>query len=680
MTDNPLSGKVSLDITEFRSGISQLNREIRLVDTGFKASAASLGDWADSATGLEMRIEALNKQIDLQRQKVSATRQMYEQLAREKGENSRVAQDMQIRLNRETEALGKLEHEAKQAGSALEKMKNQTDAAGKSTQTLGKKVQDTKVPLSGLKGQLGDVVEGLTGLNLGAVTAAGAVLGLANQVKQSVSAYTDYVDEMRKVSSAIGVNVEDVSRLIMAGDDLRISQESITKALEKAVEQGFVPSIENLAQLADELREIQDPVERADLLYSKFGRNWREIVPLLEEGGDAIRAATKEVSNNLVVTDEAVQKTNEYKLALDNLGDAWLGVQNAFAKNQLPGLTGSLKIFADNIEDLSNGVSVFEVLAENQRRYALLEYEISDAAQAYTARMRGQADAHQRLNEAMQGANDNALAGQYAMQQYFAVLESQTVAQAASQIEQLKGMMGELTTAQQNAKTAMEELATAQQNWQQGAGSDAARALEQAGIKGERYEQALQVIDETMGTGLYTQHKYTEEQGRLAAEFAKTGDLAAYEQGLKDLEAAYMPLEESVANARAELEKFMLMWDQLKSKHVQLKFEITGGSGKGRAVTPGTVTAPTEMVEEERAAGGPVVRGHTYLVGEDGPEVVKMPGNGYVYNADRTREMLGGPATHIQITQVFQVPGDYNQAKRGANAGVLAALRVQGAA
>lgn len=49
-----------------------------------------------------------------------------------------------------------------------------------------------------------------------------------------------------------------------------------------------------------------------------------------------------------------------------------------------------------------------------------------------------------------------------------------------------------------------------------------------------------------------------------------------------------------------------------------------------------------------RASGGPVNRGGFYLVGEHGPELLRMGGNGYVHNARDTRRMTGGEIS-VQI-------------------------------
>ena len=44
MSDIPnLSGKVGLDVTDFKTGVSTINREIRVIESGFKAAAAGMG-------------------------------------------------------------------------------------------------------------------------------------------------------------------------------------------------------------------------------------------------------------------------------------------------------------------------------------------------------------------------------------------------------------------------------------------------------------------------------------------------------------------------------------------------------------------------------------------------------------------------------------------------------------
>jgi len=94
MTLPPISGEVGLDTTDFKTAIASMNRELRVIESGFRASAAALGDWTHSATGLENRAETLTEKLEIQGRKVEALRGEYERVAEEKGENSRAAQQL----------------------------------------------------------------------------------------------------------------------------------------------------------------------------------------------------------------------------------------------------------------------------------------------------------------------------------------------------------------------------------------------------------------------------------------------------------------------------------------------------------------------------------------------------------------------------------------------------------
>jgi hypothetical protein len=50
-----------------------------------------------------------------------------------------------------------------------------------------------------------------------------------------------------------------------------------------------------------------------------------------------------------------------------------------------------------------------------------------------------------------------------------------------------------------------------------------------------------------------------------------------------------------------------------------------------------------------RASGGPVRAGGLYRVGEHGPELIRMAGNGFVHNARETAQMQDGGTTEIHV-------------------------------
>ncbi len=140
--ENDISGKVGLDITEFKTGVTQLNREIRVIESGFKAAAAGTDDWTKNADTLKSRIDSLTKIIELQQKKADATREAYEAVAHEQGESSKAAQDLSIKLNRETEALNKNEKQLREVTTALDRMGDESKTAEQKAEDLSKAMGD----------------------------------------------------------------------------------------------------------------------------------------------------------------------------------------------------------------------------------------------------------------------------------------------------------------------------------------------------------------------------------------------------------------------------------------------------------------------------------------------------------------------------------------------------------
>ncbi len=112
MTDNnPLSAKLGLDTTNFKANVVKINREMRLVTSEFRASSAALGDWANDADGMGMRVSSLTKKIDLQSLKIENLNDQYAETVAKSGETSAAAKNLEIRLNRERETLAKMNNE-----------------------------------------------------------------------------------------------------------------------------------------------------------------------------------------------------------------------------------------------------------------------------------------------------------------------------------------------------------------------------------------------------------------------------------------------------------------------------------------------------------------------------------------------------------------------------------------
>jgi len=65
-----LKARISWDSTGFQRGVSDINRQMQVVRSEFRAASAGAGDFGKSTEGLKLKADSLTKQFDLQKQKV----------------------------------------------------------------------------------------------------------------------------------------------------------------------------------------------------------------------------------------------------------------------------------------------------------------------------------------------------------------------------------------------------------------------------------------------------------------------------------------------------------------------------------------------------------------------------------------------------------------------------------
>lgn len=223
-------------------------------------------------------------------------------------------------------------------------------------------------------GKVGEVAGGL--LKAGITAAAAAAVKAVNDTAA-------YNREVRLLAQSINATTEETSRLVQVADDVGVSQDALTRALQLASKNGFAPTIDNIAKLADETRGLTDPTEKAAALSKVFGRGWAELVPLLDMGGNAIKENAAAVSDSLIVTAKASKATREYEIAQDNLGDAVDGMARQFGNLAIPALTEFFNTLKDGVETLDLLVNWQNKIVQVQTEHELLVRTTSGSYQEY---------------------------------------------------------------------------------------------------------------------------------------------------------------------------------------------------------------------------------------------------------------------------------------------------------
>jgi hypothetical protein len=198
--------------------------------------------------------------------------------------------------------------------------------------------------LAEIKGKVGGLTDGMNALGIAIPTTAIGALGAAvvatgKYVSDAIKDVSAYNRTIKLLSDNLSLTAEETSRVVQVGDDFGISIDQMRTSLQFAAKNGFAPSIENLANLADHLKTINDPTQRAAELTKIFGRSWSELTPLLNAGGDAIRDGSAAIADGMIATDAAIAKSEELRVAQDNLGDSLQAIKNTVGNASTPALT-----------------------------------------------------------------------------------------------------------------------------------------------------------------------------------------------------------------------------------------------------------------------------------------------------------------------------------------------------
>lgn len=192
MANETLGASFSIDITELKAGLAQANRLIRESESEFREAAAGMDDWTESQEGLEARQKSLNKQIDIQAEKVSALTAEKKRIISEMEKEGKSAEEIaratdavNKSITQESKQLDKLKGELKKTEKAMDNLSKETEDTEKKTKDMGDAADNAGGKLGGLKAAAGVAVKAVAAVGAACVAAVGAFFGLAEATRES---------------------------------------------------------------------------------------------------------------------------------------------------------------------------------------------------------------------------------------------------------------------------------------------------------------------------------------------------------------------------------------------------------------------------------------------------------------------------------------------------------------
>lgn len=208
-----LNVRIGLDSSGFQNGISSLSREMKVVESQFKASTAALGEHGKGLDGLKLKSDSLTKQTDIQKQRVEALEAAHKKSVESKGADAKATQNLEVKLNKAKEQLSYMEQDLKKVNKEIEIQSSTWHKLGQSLDPIGKKMQEVG---KGMQSVGKDLTKTLTLPIVGIGTAA-------------VKIGMDFEQSMSKVKAMSGATNEEMVLLEKAARDAGASTSKSAK-------------------------------------------------------------------------------------------------------------------------------------------------------------------------------------------------------------------------------------------------------------------------------------------------------------------------------------------------------------------------------------------------------------------------------------------------------------------
>jgi len=199
------------------------------------------------------------------------------------------------------------------------------------------------------------------------------VAGLSfDKIVSGVQSAIDSMDEMGKAAQKVGVSLDVLQDLKYMADLSGVSFETLQTSIgrmsqamsgfegagKKASEamQALGVNLKGdtntaLAKIADQFQKMPDGAQKTALAMEIFGKAGKDMIPFLNQGGDAIKTMAEEADRlGFKFSEVASQQSERFNDAMSKIGMITRGLVNQFTTTLLPSLVAIAEHFVDGYE------------------------------------------------------------------------------------------------------------------------------------------------------------------------------------------------------------------------------------------------------------------------------------------------------------------------------------------
>lgn len=158
MSEENVTTKIGIDISELKKNITEANRRIRSLNAEFKSATAGMDSWSDSTEGLAKKVKQMTGIVEQEKIKLSSLEEQYKQIAETQGKDSKAAEELYIKMKNQEAAVGRASASLKKYTDKLNEAIRQEEKGRGAFAELKKNIAEQEKELDRLKAGYKDAV------------------------------------------------------------------------------------------------------------------------------------------------------------------------------------------------------------------------------------------------------------------------------------------------------------------------------------------------------------------------------------------------------------------------------------------------------------------------------------------------------------------------------------------
>lgn len=346
-----------------------------------------------------------------------------------------------------------------------------SDGAEKDIANVTKELEKQENSAKKLEKAQGGLSLSLTDLKSGLDLASEGLSKMKEFLDATAGKAAEWGDSMGDLAQVTGASVTEVSRMSATFELMGVQTSNLEAALKTMTKQGLQLNMKTIIELSKEYQALQDPVEKNEFLFKKFGKAGLDMAEILGKSADELkRLEAAAIRSGKVIGEDAANAAEEYNVQMAIMQQRVEGAQIAIGNALIPTLNKAAEggqnlintylalniVYQKSIGIISEQEAAIQAAALAGVELVEVDGELVDAATLAASATEDQSQANRELAVSAEAARWAGIAAAEAAKQ-----EAEARYQAAAASRALAaGLSGTLSKAQEQYSGVVHNTAT----------------------------------------------------------------------------------------------------------------------------------------------------------------------------------------------------------------------------